>query len=587
MIARRPGSLPFALILSLLALLAGPAFWVGPAHADLGGFTIAAFHTDLTVRPDADVLVEEHIDVDFSEPRHGIYRVIPVRYEDRLGTQFSLGFRLVSVDDGAGHAYRVNSSNRGRNVQLRIGDAEVTVTGRRTYVIRYMVRDALGRFPDHDEIYWNATGNEWGVPIGHADAAIHLPEGVPPDSVEAIGYAGAFGEKSIEVTVEHPEPGVVSFEAATPLAPMQGLTVDAVWPLGHVVHPKATTVLARFASDNLPLLFPLFTLIGMFLLYMRTGRDPSGPAATVVRYEAPPGIGPSELGTLMDERVDLRDITASLVDLAIRGYLVIETVKTDHFLGLTHRQETTFNRTDKPAADLAPHERILLEGVFEKGNTVASSDLREEFYRYIPKIRDAVYQRLTERGFFSAKPDSVRHRMIALGVLLGGVAAFLGFAWTSMRGFAGTPAIPIVSGVFTFLIVMLFAWSMPRRTREGVKARSWGLGFEEFMNRTEGKHLEGVTDLRNTFETLLPYAMALGIAAKLARRFEGIYAEGGPTWYTGYPMGRGFSTLALQNSLSSSMASASQALTASPRSSGSGGGGFSGGGGGGGGGGSW
>jgi len=107
------------------------------------------------------------------------------------------------------------------------------------------------------------------------------------------------------------------------------------------------------------------------------------------------------------------------------------------------------------------------------------------------------------------------------------------------------------------------------------------------MNRTEGKRLEGVTDLRSTFESLLPYAMALGIAAKLARRFEGIYAQGGPTWYTGYPMGRGFSTLALQNSLSSSMASATQALTASPRSSGSGGGGFSGGGGGGGGGGSW
>ena len=569
------------LVLACVGLLAGPA------QADLGGFTIASFHTDLTVREDADVLVEEHIDVDFSEPRHGIYRVIPVRYEDRLGTQFSLGFRLMSVDDGAGHDYDVQTSNRGRNVQIRIGSANVTVTGRRTYVIRYLVRDALGRFPDHDEIYWNATGNEWGVPIERADATIHLPEGVSPDSIEAIGYAGAFGEKSIEVTVTHPEPGAVFFQAVTPLAAMQGLTVDAVWPLGHVVHPQATTALARFASDNLPLLFPLFTLIGMILLYVRRGRDPSGPAATVVRYEAPPGVGPSELGTLMDERVDLRDITASLVDLAIRGYLVIETVKTDHFLGLTHRQETTFNRTNKPATDLAPHERILLDGVFESGNTVSSSDLREEFYRYIPKIREALYSRLTERGYFAAKPNSVRHRMIAFGVLLGGAAAFLGFAWTSMRGFAATPQVPIVSGIFTFLIVMLFAWSMPRRTREGVKARSWGLGFEEFMNRTEGKQLEGVTDLRNTFETLLPYAMALGIAAKLARRFEGIYAQGGPTWYTGYPMGRGFSTLALQNSLSSSMASASQALTASPRSSGSGGGGFSGGGGGGGGGGSW
>jgi uncharacterized membrane protein YgcG len=560
----------------------------GLARADLGGFTIAAFHTELTVRSDADVLVEERIDVDFSEARHGIYRVIPVRYEDRLGTQFSLGFRLVSVDDGAGNAYGVKTSNQGRNIQIRIGDPDVTVTGRRTYVLRYLVRDALGRFPDHDEIYWNATGNEWGVPIERTDAIIHLPEGVPTDSIEAIGYAGAFGERSIGVAVTRPGgPGEIRFEARSPLAPMQGLTVDAIWPLGHVVHPRPTTLAARFAADNFPLIIPLFTLIGMIFAYLRLGRDPSGPAATVVRYEAPPGIGPSELGTLMDEKVDLRDITAAIVDLAVRGYLVIETVRTDHFLGLAHRQETRFNRTEKPAGDLSPHEQLLLSGIFEQGNTVAASDLREEFYRHIPKIRNALYERLTQRGYFAAKPTSVRHRMVAWAVFLGGAAAFLGFAWTSMRGFAGTPTIPIVSGILTFVIVLLFSWTMPRRTREGVKARFWGLGFEEFVNRTEGKRLEGVTDLRTTFETLLPYAMALGIAAKLARRFEGIYAQAGPTWYTGYPIGHGFSTLALQNSLASSMASTSQALTASPRSSGSGGGGFSGGGGGGGGGGSW
>ena len=307
----------------------------------------------------------------------------------------------------------------------------------------------------------------------------------------------------------------------------------------------------------------------------------------MVRYEAPPGITPSELGTLMDEKVDLRDITSGIVDLAVRGYVVIEVKSKDILLGLGSRRETTFHRTEKPATGLAPHEQLLLRGLFEKGNTVEASDLREEFYQHIPRIRDALYGRLTERGYFAAKPSSVRHRMVALGVLLGGLAAFAGFAWTSMRGFSGTPAVPIVSAVLTLAVVGLFSWAMPRKTREGVKARSWGLGFQEFVDRTEGKRLEGLPDVQSTFETLLPYAMALGIAAKLARRFEGIYAQAGPTWYRGYALGHGFSTPSLEQSLASSMASTGRALTASPRSSGSGGGGFSGGGGGGGGGGSW
>ena len=276
-------------VLVFLCLLLSPL----PAAADLGGFTIASFHTDLTVGSDADLRVEERIEVDFLEPRRGIYRVIPVRYMDRLGTQFSLGFRLSGVDDGQGNAYGVKVSNEGRNVQIRIGDPDVTVTGRRTYVIRYTVRNALGRFPDHDEIYWNATGNEWGTSIARATATLHLPESVPQDSVKAIGYAGAFGEKSIDVRVTTPVgPGKVFFETATPLAPMQGLTVDAIWPLGHVVHPSQATQTARFANDNLPLLFPWSRssgCSGSTTAWDGTPRGPQPPwCATRLPRESPP-----------------------------------------------------------------------------------------------------------------------------------------------------------------------------------------------------------------------------------------------------------------------------------------------------------
>ena len=106
------------------------------------------------------------------------------------------------------------------------------------------------------------------------------------------------------------------------------------------------------------------------------------------------------------------------------------------------------------------------------------------------------------------------------------------------------------------------------------------------MDRVEREGLEA-SEARNVFESLLPYAMALGIASKWARRFEGIYEEASPSWYVGHGAIHGFSTRHFEQSLSSSMSNVGRHMAASPRSSGAGGGGFSGGGGGGGGGGSW
>ena len=119
--------------------------------------------------------------------------------------------------------------------------------------------------------------------------------------------------------------------------------------------------------------------------------------------------------------------------------------------------------------------------------------------------------------------------------------------------------------------------------------REWAVGFEEFVGRVEASQLEA-DRARNVYETLLPYAMALGVAEQWSRQFEGIYAAAGPSWYAGGDPGMGFSTRSFSNSLTSAMAQTGQAMTSSPRSQssgGSGGGGSSGGGGGGGGGGSW
>jgi uncharacterized membrane protein YgcG len=575
-----------------LVLASGVLLTTAAAQEDRGAYAIRSFDTELTVEPDSNLLVEERIEVLFSEPRHGIFRTIPVRYSDPKGYAYSLGLRLLSVTDSDGRPHGTQVTNEGRYVKIRIGDPDRTVEGAVTYVIRYRVRDALSRFAEHDEIYWNATGHEWNATIGRSSATVRLPGAPPSDALQAAGYTGAFGRTEREVEITYPSPGVVRFVTTRPFDRLEGLTVAVGFPQGLVTFPSAVDRAGRLAADNWILLLPFGWFAFLFRRYRLQGRDPDAGAPVTVMHEPPPGLTPGGIGTLVDERVDAVDITATVVDLAVRRHLTIRTEERDILFGLLNRPATIFKREPVAGAGaLAPHEIKVMNGLFAAGDEVEASDLANKFYRHIPGIRQSLYDRLVANGYFDASPEKIRQRWIWLGVAAGGATWLVGTAWMAWRA-VGSPAaeaVPIGSGVLTFLAFLAFSRAMPRRTAKGVEARQWAMGFQEFADRVEGDRLErAAADPRLAFETLLPYAMALGVAAGWAKKFEGVYAQQGPSWYVGPGSSHGFSTRSLEQNLSGAMSRASQSMTASPRSSsGSGGGGSSGGGGGGGGGGSW
>lgn len=578
----------------IAALLLSVAVWpAGAAQDDLGAYTIRSFDTDLAVEANADVIVTERLEVVFSAPRRGIFRTIPVRYSDPKGYSYSLGFRLLDVTDDAGVEHQTQVTHEGRYVKIRIGDPDRTLTGAVVYVIRYRLRDALSTFAEHDEIYWNATGNEWNARIERASATVTLPAPVPASQIRAAGYTGAFGSTGGDVEIAHDEPSVIRFTATRPLDRLEGLTIALGFPRGIVTFPGAGELAARRLADNWVALLPFGWLAFLFVRYRRSGRDPDSSAPVAVMYEPPASLTPAGVGTLIDERVDMIDITATVVDLAVRGYLTIRTEQRDVLLGLFSREETVFTKT-VPAnpTPLADHEEAVLRGLFASGSEVEASDLANKFYRHLSKIRSSVYDSLVGAGYFDASPDRVRANWVMAGFGAAAVTGLLAFAWMGWRG-VPPPAgilIPIATGALTLISFVAFSFAMPRRTAKGVQARQWALGFQEFAGRVEADRLErAASDPRLAFETLLPYAMALGVADDWARKFEGIYRDAGPAWYSGPHASTGsFSTLSMERGLSGAMSRASSSMTASPRSSsGSGGGGSSGGGGGGGGGGSW
>jgi uncharacterized membrane protein YgcG len=278
----------------------------------------------------------------------------------------------------------------------------------------------------------------------------------------------------------------------------------------------------------------------------------------------------------------MRDITATLVDLAVRGYLQIEERKAKKLLGLRTSHDYLFT-IRKPAdtwKELQPHEQSLLDGLFAGGirHSVESSTLEHSFYTRLPGIRKEIFKRLLERRYYTQRPDMVRRRYIGLGFLVGLVVLLGGLGLSAVLGQAPVPV--IVAGTLSAAITAAFGWVMPCRTLLGTRALEGVLGFEEFLTRVEGDHLRRAVKTPEMFEKYLPYAMALGVEKSWAKAFEGICRQP-PDWYQGGTP-RTFHPRSFVSDLGQMSEQTAGAMASSPRSSE--GSGFGGGGGGGGGG---
>ena len=558
--------------------------WGAPVAAQRS-YTIDRFDAVIQVERDGGIQVTETITARFVGSWNGIYRTIPVTYRTPQGFNWTLGLNLQRATDGEGRPLRVEASRERHYIKFKIwvpGAADAT----RTVVLRYRATNGLRFFEDHDELYWNVTGDEWDVGLGAATARIELPAGAT--GIRAIAFNGAYGSTAQEATVET-RGTTVRIAMPHALAFHEGLTAVVGWDKGLVVAPPAAARAQAVVTSNWPLAIPIPVFLLAFWVWWRRGRDPRrNPIA--VQYEPPRGMSPAEAGTLLDNSADLRDITATLVDLSVRGFMRIEEREGIKILGLVLGREYTLRRLDPPAdaGELAPHERRLFDGIFAgRSGLVELSELKEEFYTEIPGIKKNIFDRLLGRGFYHARPDKVRMHWMIAAVVFGGLIAIGGGMMAA--GFLMTPVPFIVAGALVAGILLWFSLIMPARTDAGTRALEQVLGFEEFLRRVESEHLKRIIiGHPELFDRFLPFAMAFGVERKWARAFEGIYTQP-PTWYVG-PSMMHFNVSSFSSNLAHLSSTAGGALTSAPRSSGGsgfGGGGSSGGGGGGGGGGAF
>ena len=608
----RPAAAILLLVVGLLAVAAG--LGAGPASAQSSGERIASYDVAMTIEEDGDLLVREAIDYDFGfARRRGIERFIPVEfpYDDRHDRVYPIEVLAVETSEGAPDQAQVTKQSD--NLLIRIGDPNVTITGRHTYEITYRVEGALNGFEDHDELFWNVIGGQWRVPIEDVTVSAVMPA----DITQVACFAGPSGSR-LPCDESTSTGGEATFAAAR-IAPRESLTVVVGFPTG-VVPTPAPILDERWSAQRAFSLTPvtagasgLLAVAGIGTvgtLAWRHGRDRrfvggevdiafgndtgqvepvplGGGSPSPVEFVPPDGLRPGQVGTLIDEVAHPLDVTATIVDLAVRGHLQILEVEPSGWSG---QGDWLLRALDKPIDGLHPYERTLLLSIFEGTSEVLLSELKGTFASSLAQVQSELYDDAVAQGWFVTRPDHIRALWIGVGVAVIVVGAVLTGLAAAFTRFGLVPVPIVLAGI----VLLACAGRMPHRTAKGTGVLRRAQGFRIFIEESE-KERARFAERANLFSEYLPYAIVFGATEKWARAFAGLDGQLPDTggWYVGNNGSFLFNYLVFSSVMNGFTTTTAGTIASSPPTTGTmggsgfGGGGFSGGGGGGGGGGSW
>ncbi len=543
---------------------------------------ILDYQSDININFDGSLVVTETIRVraEGKNIQRGIYRDFPTSYTDRLGNRYRASLDVLDVHRN-GSPEPFHTEKRSNGIRIYVGSRNRMLDhGEHEYRLRFHTTRQLGFFEDHDELYWNVTGNGWVFPIERAAARIMLPDTVYEQDLRTDVYTGYQGKAGKDAKSQVSSDRIVTFETTRTLLPNEGLTVAVGWPKGIVTEPGPVQRARWFLYDNsaaLALLLGLLAPLGWYLwAWNRYGRDPQ-KGVIIPRFRPPTGLTPAACCYVLDMGLNKQAFSAAVVSLGVKGYLEIIEEGDDFELQLK-------SRTGNGQASKG--EKALLDAIFKDG---PRQKLEQENYKPFMKARAGLKKAL--KAEYLGRLFNLNSRFALPAVLMTIVAALIA------TQFQGGPAVWIPFAVLTVLTHTAFLLLLRAPTPAGRKIMDEIEGFKMYLDTAEQDRLERMQSPQLTpevFETFLPYAFALGVenswCERFTREFPAELAEKNgysPGWYSGRQSG--LSTLGhLGSSFSSSFSSAISSASSPPgSSSGSGGGGSSGGGGGGGGGGGW
>lgn len=568
----------------IFALLFGATLFFAQGavvKAGVNDFVINDFNADYVLDnnvPGGSLETTETIKLTFSDQNHGILRAIPGSYQ---GNSTKLKVQSVQLD-GTNEQYTTYSENG--NTVLKIGNPDKTITGPHTYKIAYHQERIVNFVDEEPQFYWDVNGNDWLQPFEKVSATLRYKNGPIKDD-----YAGCFtgrqGSTAQDCEITYKD-GTLVFATTKPLFAGENLTVASTLTGINFVKPTWKDKLQDNIHNIVGIASGLILAVGALIIWMRYGKDYAGKGTIVPEYQPPKDLTPAEVGMLADYKVDSRDLSATLIDLAVRGYLKLheEKSKVLFFTTRSYSVEVVKDATKGMKA----HERALLDGMFgtaSVGQSVELSSLdKTKMSAAVQSARAGLKDSLVKSyGLIESKTYSLAIWMYVLaGALFVGTFFSVAFGW----GF-------IVGGAIAGLAFLIAGIFMPRRSHAGQDIYEKILGLKMYMNVAEKDRLKMMQSVDRPyaepsktvelFEKLLPYAVALGVEKSWAKQFDGILTES-PSWIDSNSTAA-FSGAYLASSISGVATSFGSSFESS--SGASSGGGSSGGGGGGGGGGGW
>ena len=498
---------------ALVVLLVGPA---GSVFAQDKEWRIDNMDVLLNVQQNGDVLVDETVTFNFTGNYHYVARDIP--------TQNLEGLTDIQVRDASGAVLPEGDSpgtwNTFKEGNLRYIQVNFDLTDTTaTWVFHYKAKQAVQFFDVGDELRWYVIDAETPVDIGHIKATVKLPGSVPAEKMTKAVQSG-YG---VEATITSPAASTMVYEASNLPAYTEFWTVTG-FPKNVVKFTWTAQRVAAFIVPKIGFALPILFFLGMLIIWRRRGRDE--PAAVYAQYvsEPPSNLPPGLVGALIDEKVDTKEVLATIVDLARRGYL--EMTDTDK-KGITGKTSTIFTRK-KPLDDLKGYEATVANALFDGSHAdqVTSEQLKNHFYTHVQSIIGQIYAEVTSTGLFHSNPNKARSRWVGYGfavaVVLGVISAIL---WrTHVTGWGWF----VAGSFFSVIIVWIFAPHMPQRTAKGAQEQRRWEAFRNYLK--DLTRFQDMPSAKEKFEQYLPYAIAFGVEKDWVRRFEGLTVAS-PNWY--------------------------------------------------------
>lgn len=542
--------------------------WLFTTRAQAEYFTITRYDIIITFDAEGTAVFDETIEVMFSEPRHGLFRFIPLK--DIIDGKPVV--RIIKEIEVEGFKYSTSKEND--NIVIKIGDANKYVDGKQTYHIKYKVLNPLNFFKDHSEFYWDLLGINWPVSIDSASFVLSFPEQVNLSRNQIYAYTGAAGDTTMDVRLVV-NPRRVEGKRSSAFTAYEGMTVAVFFPAETF---KGMTGWNYFIHRHGLLLAPIiFIFGGLAARFAARNRKQT----IMTEFFPPEGISPAIAGGFVDHSVDNNDVLCLIPHLANKGYMRLEVKEGTGFF---KKDEITFYKLKEAGSELFEFEKSFFNALFATGSVVELDDLKDKFHSHMTGVKSSVKGWIMLQGWYEADQKKMGCIIAIAGLIALGWGVIAVFVRQNLDGFAL---------IGTGLLMFYFASKFNKRSPEGNETYRKLEGFRQFVKKAERPVIEKLMkEDPSYYDKTMAFALAFGYLKQWNNQFEGLLTQP-PSWYGGPMMHGAYLNQSWANfseSFPSEINSIGSVFSSTPSSSGSGGGGgggFSGGGSGGGGGGSW